>query len=93
MSALKCRFCGEAFDPGLKRRQRRGSIGSGDDDDLTAVDWLIAVLCTGIGCIVGIVWMIQGKSKGGKMLGICVVVTILKNIVALALTAAGGGGP
>jgi hypothetical protein len=91
MSALKCRFCGEAFDPGLKRKQRRGGGGFGDDDDLTSVDWLIAILCTGIGCIVGIVWLIQGKSKGGKMLGICLLVAFLKNAVILALSAIGGG--
>ncbi len=88
MSALKCRFCGEAFDPGLKRKQRRG--GGGEDDDLTGGDWLIAIICTGIGCIVGIVWMIQGKPKGGKMVGICVLVAILKNVFFALLSAAGG---
>lgn len=73
MSALKCRFCGEAFDPGLKKKQRRRG---GDDDELTPVEILLAILCTNIACIFGIVWLVMGKPKGIKMIGLCVLVIV-----------------
>jgi len=71
MSALRCRFCGEAFDPGLKRKQRRA--GGGGDEDLTSTDIVIAILCTNIGCILGLIWLISGDPKGLKMLGVCML--------------------
>lgn len=88
MSALKCRYCGEAFDPGLKRKQRRSS--GGDDDDLTPVDILLAVLCTNIGCILGVIWVISGKSKGAKMLGLCVMVNVAWFVLGMILAMLGG---
>ena len=27
---------------------------------------IVAILCSGIGCVDGIVWMIQGKPKGKR---------------------------
>ena len=72
--AAKCRYCGEVFDPALKKKLKGRSSGSrgggGDDENLSAGEYVVAVLCSGIGCIVGIVWMIQGKPKGIKMFGI-----------------------
>ena len=69
--AMKCRFCGEIFDPTLKeqeKKKRRKSVAVADEDeDLSAGEWVLAILCSGIGCILGIVWMIQGKPKGKKM--------------------------
>jgi hypothetical protein len=40
------------------------------ESDLEVGDWILAVLCSGIGCIMGIVWMVQGKPKGIKMFGV-----------------------
>ncbi len=37
-----------------------------DAEDLTTGDWIVAILCSAIGCIAGIVWMIQGKPKGAE---------------------------
>ena len=76
--AAKCRFCGEIFDPALKRKAKKNrapssSYNNADDTDLSTGEWVIAILCSGIGCIVGIVWMIQGKPKGSKMLGISIL--------------------
>ncbi len=88
MSALKCDYCGELLDPGLKRRSRRG--GGGLDEEFTGLDWVLALLLTGIGCIIGVIWTIEGKPKGPKMLGICLVVAVLKNsLIFLALLAGG----
>ncbi|MCO6044121.1 zinc ribbon domain-containing protein [Aeoliella sp. ICT_H6.2] len=84
--AIKCRYCGEVFDPALKKKmKKRGKSYDADDEDLSTGDWVIAILCSGIGCIVGIVYMIQGKPKGGKMIGISVLAGILWNVVSAAL--------
>ena len=88
MSALKCRFCGEALDPGLKRKQKRR--GGDDDDELTPVDILLAVLCTNIGCILGVVWLIMGKPKGAKMLGLCVMINIAWFVLGMIMGVIGG---
>jgi hypothetical protein len=66
VDAAKCRFCGEIFDETLKRAEKKRSHGPADTD-LTVAEWLVAILCANIGCIVSIVWMIQGKPKGTKM--------------------------
>ena len=85
MSTLKCEFCGELLDPDLKKRSPRG-VGGVADEELTALDWVLALLLTGIGCIFGVIWTIEGKPKGPKMLGICLIVAALKNgLVFLAL--------
>lgn len=74
-TAAKCRYCGEIFDPTLKKsvkkkKKRQRSSSSSYDDDMSGADWLIALLCPGIGCIIGIVRMIQGNGSGGKMIGV-----------------------
>lgn len=87
VSALKCRFCGELFDPALKREARKSSI----DDNMTTGDWVVAILCSGIGCIVGIVWMIQGKKKGGKMLLLSILFGFLWNVIVAIIESAAQG--
>jgi predicted RNA-binding Zn-ribbon protein involved in translation (DUF1610 family) len=88
-SAAKCRFCGEIFDPELRAREervrRRQQPG---DSTLSGGDWALAVLCSGIGCIIGIVWMIQGKPKGVKMFGASLLFVFIWNIVNLIVQAA-----
>ena len=87
-AAAKCRFCGEVFDARLKKKK---SKGSGDDSDMTAGDWIIAVLCSGIGCIAGIVWSIQGKKKGPKMIGVSLGFAVLWNVIQILLELAANG--
>ena len=74
-TAAKCRFCGEIFDPALKKAKRKLADETGEE--MSTGDWVVAVLCSGIGCIAGIVWMIQGKTKGPKMLGVSVAFMFL----------------
>lgn len=92
-TAGKCRFCGEILDPALKKKvkkKKRSSSYSGgfDDDDMSVGDWVVALICSGIGCIAGIVWMIQGKPKGTKMFlvsfGMVIVWNILNFLISLA---------
>jgi ribosomal protein S27E len=71
--AVKCRFCGEVLDSALKgkasavksMKANRPTDGSAD---LSVLEWILAILCSSIGCIVGIIYMIQGKPKGKKLL-------------------------
>jgi predicted RNA-binding Zn-ribbon protein involved in translation (DUF1610 family) len=84
-TAAKCRFCGEVFDPTLKKAKSKKSkksksYGPGDED-LSGGEIAVALLCSGIGCIAGLVWMIQGKPKGLKMFGISFVMAIVWNII------------
>lgn len=86
--AVKCRYCGEVFDPALKKKEkkRKKSYGTTDDDDtLGTGDWLLAILCSGIGCIIGIIWLIQGKPKAGKMIGVSLLFAFLWNVIRFAI--------
>lgn len=71
-NAAKCRYCGEIFDPKLKKaaakKKSKKRSSYDDDEEMSAGDWVLAIICSNIGCIIGIVWAIQGKSKGGKMI-------------------------
>jgi predicted RNA-binding Zn-ribbon protein involved in translation (DUF1610 family) len=96
-SAAKCRYCGEIFDPALKKARTRGMRNRWrGDDELSGIDIALAVIpfCTGIGCIVGLIYAIQGKPKGGKMLGLSIAMGILWNIVgAILRSVSENGGP
>ena len=86
--AVKCRYCGEVFDP-LLRAQEKKRGASGEDADLSALDWVIAILCSGIGCILGIIYIVQGKPKGTKMLVVSLIVQFIWgmiNVLAAVLT-------
>jgi hypothetical protein len=76
-TAAKCRFCGEIFDPTLKRARRTRK----EEEDLSTGDIVVALLCGWIGCIAGIVWMIQGKPKGWKMLLLSFVSGIVGSVI------------
>ena len=66
--AIKCRYCGEVFDPLLRKAEKKTRKASADPgDEMSTGDWAVAIICSGIGCIAGIIWMIQGKPKGKKM--------------------------
>ena len=58
-----------------------------DDSELGTTDWILAILCSGIGCIMGIIWMVQGKPKGSKMVGISIMFSILWSIIRFFIVA------
>jgi hypothetical protein len=82
-TAVKCRYCGEVFDSSL-RRTTKGSKGSADGE-MTTFDWVLALLCPGIGCIVAIVRLVQGKKSAGKMLGISLAMVLFWNVISQVL--------
>lgn len=51
--------------------------------ELSVVDWILCIVCSLIGCIVGIVALIQGDSKrGGIMIGVSIGAAIFWNVLA-----------
>jgi len=92
-NAMKCRHCGEIFDPLLKAQQRSVSSSSNSADaDMTAVDWVLCILCSGIACILAIIYIIQGKPKGTKMLVVALCVQAFWFVVQLMLGMLQQGG-
>jgi DNA-directed RNA polymerase subunit M/transcription elongation factor TFIIS len=87
-NAVKCRFCGEIFDETLRKAERKKQ-GSARDATLTGGDIAIALLCMNIGCIVAIVYMVQGKPKGIKMLGLNILAQVIAGVIYAVILAAG----
>jgi hypothetical protein len=82
--ASKCTYCGEILDEDLKRKERkkqRSRSVHDEDSDLSVLEWVVCILCSNIGCIAGIVYMIQGKPKGWKMFVISLVVNVIAFVV------------
>lgn len=79
-SAAKCRYCGEVFDATLKKAKKKKKY-SAEDETLTGAEIALSVLCSGIACILGLIWVIQGKPKGGKMLAISICVQIVLGVL------------
>jgi predicted RNA-binding Zn-ribbon protein involved in translation (DUF1610 family) len=72
--AVLCRYCKEVLNPRLQSEfKKRRSGDKGSDEDLSTGDWIAATFIPPIGGLFGIVWMIQGKPKGLKMIGVCML--------------------
>jgi predicted RNA-binding Zn-ribbon protein involved in translation (DUF1610 family) len=90
--AVKCRYCGEIFDATLKKQEQKRqkkSTAAIEGEEMTTGDWVVAILCSGIGCIAGIVWMIQGKPKGKKMLMVSLAVQgfwVIVQVIAASMS-------
>ncbi|MCW8133943.1 MAG: hypothetical protein KIS92_26595, partial [Planctomycetota bacterium] len=84
-SAKKCRFCGEYLNPADRKLAEARKASSSSDDNLTGSEILFGILCGTIACIVGIVWMIQGKKKGGKLVGIAFISAFVQGLIRAML--------
>ncbi len=62
---------------------------TGGDDTMGALDWVLCILCSGIGCIVGIVYAVQGKPKGKMMIGISIAMIVVWNIIGFVVRSMG----
>ncbi len=87
--AVKCRYCGEVFDPVLRAQEQKKTKSASGDDDLTPLEYFVAILCSNIGCIVSIVYAIQGKSKWKKMLLISICAQFIWAAIGAILQALG----
>lgn len=81
-TAAKCRYCGEVFDSTLKKAKGKKSKKYGPGEaDLSTGEIVLAVLCSNIACILGLIWIIQGKPKGMKIVGLSILVNVIAYIV------------
>jgi predicted RNA-binding Zn-ribbon protein involved in translation (DUF1610 family) len=87
--AAKCRFCGEYFDADLAKAEKK--LKGNQEEKLTVGEWCLAIICSNIGCIMGIVWMIQGKPKGKKLLLASLAATGVWVVIQLLIAAAEQG--
>jgi predicted RNA-binding Zn-ribbon protein involved in translation (DUF1610 family) len=84
-TAAKCRYCGEVFDSTLKKAKGKKSKFGAADASLSTGEIVLAVLCSNIACILGLVWIIQGKPKGMKIVGLSILVNVIAYIVFAVL--------
>lgn len=87
-SAKKCRFCNEYLNAADRERKAKLAAGSIEDENLSTAEIVFGILCGGLACIFGIVWLIQGKKKGGKL----IVLAIVSNIIIRGLLFLATGG-
>jgi phage FluMu protein Com len=81
LGAAKCRYCDTILDERLREAEKKKKRYSSEDSDLTGFDWFLVIICSGIGCIMGVVYMIQGKPKGWKMIGLSILCDIVKSVI------------
>jgi predicted RNA-binding Zn-ribbon protein involved in translation (DUF1610 family) len=86
--AVKCRHCGEIFDPVLRAQEQKKAKPAPGDSDLTPLEWVVAIICSGIGCIIALIWIVQGKPKGKKMLVVSIIAQVFWGLIRLAMEAA-----
>jgi DNA-directed RNA polymerase subunit RPC12/RpoP len=75
-----------------KKKKKKKKFGP-EDESLTGAEIAVAILCSGIGCIAGIVWMIQGKPKGQKMFGLSIAADLVETVLFVVLRSSLQGGP
>jgi DNA-directed RNA polymerase subunit RPC12/RpoP len=61
---------------------------SSSDGELEAVDWFLCIFCSGLGIIAGLIYLVTGNPKGGKILAISIIADLAK--AAIAFYARGG---
>ena len=82
--ARKCRFCGEYQSEADRATKEKHAKASSGDDNLTGSEIVFGLLCGGIACIMGIVWVCQGKKKGWKLIGLSFISQLIGLIIRLA---------
>jgi len=65
------------------------SAGQPPDSDMNALDWVAAIVCAPIGCVLGLFYLVNGSPKAGKMLLTSIIVSVALNLVAIAVMATG----
>jgi hypothetical protein len=80
--ARKCKHCGELVGTAARAVEAEKKAQEVKDTNLTTTEIIFGVLCGGIACIVGLVWAIQGKKKGWKLMAIGIGVQILFGIIS-----------
>lgn len=82
--ARKCRFCGEFQDDAERQAVTTSAAAVTADDKLTGWEIALGILCSTIACILAIVYIVQGKKKGWKLL----VLALVAGMIYLMITSA-----
>lgn len=90
VAARKCRHCGEFQDEKDRKYAAERKSSNPEDDDMTTGDWVVGIMCGLIGCLAGLVWTLQGKKKGPKMLVVSLVAQLVWGVVRVILESAAG---
>jgi len=56
---------------------------------LQAQDWVAAIACAPIGCVLGLYYLVNGSPKAGKMLLLSILISVALNLIGIAVVAAG----
>ena len=74
-TAAKCRHCGEFIDPARAAARSRASKAAASDStsEMNPAEYLVGVLASPIGLIIGIVWAIRKLPKAKDMLKVSCV--------------------
>jgi len=59
------------------------------DPQLEALDWVAAIVCAPIGCVLGLYYLVKGNPKAGRMLLTSILVSVVLNVIAVAVLASG----
>ncbi len=81
VGAAKCRFCNAIFDETLKRTEKKKKRKGGSDEDLTPSEWVFCIICPGLVCIAGLIYLIMGKPKALKLIGASFLFAVIWNII------------
>ena len=79
--ALVCQACGESLGAGTPRKKKRAA----QESELETSDWLLCLLCSVVGCIMGFVCLAQGKPKGLKMVFVSLGMILVWGVVRVAM--------
>ncbi len=91
------------FDENPYRAPSPSSFGDGDprsprqrgqdSSNLDPIDWILCIFCGTIGCIIGIVRLVQGKPSGGKMIAFSILFGVIWAVVRIGILALMGEVP
>ncbi|GMV83848.1 MAG: hypothetical protein AMXMBFR7_50320 [Planctomycetota bacterium] len=81
--ARKCRYCGEMLDKAARLRQDRMKRQAAEDENLSGSEIAFGILCGGIACVFGLVWMLQGKKKGAKLVGVALLSIVVQTVIRI----------
>ena len=58
------------------------------DPQLEPLDWIAAIVAP-IGCVLGLYYLIKGNPKAGRMLLVSIIVSVVLNMIGIAVLWAG----
>jgi len=76
-----CKYCGESQTLNNRFREAQEKRRAATEDNLSGLEIAFGLLCGGIACIMAVVWLIQGKKKGWKLLLLSIVSQMIFGVI------------